>query len=316
MGSNTVRELAGKGYIAVGRHDAKRKTWAVSYLYRALVNQILSGAIEISRYNEIRNVVEVRYTGRPTRRLKTVWQRSRHDAGAYGADLLGDFLGARIFPFPKSLYAVSDALSAVVSKRPDALIVDFFAGSGTTLHATCLLNRVDGGRRRCILVTNNEVGPEMRQRLLRQRHYRGAQEYEQHGIFEAVTRPRCEAVITGMRPDGQIVAGTYLDGRPYADGFEENVEFFRLDYLDGEQVELGRCFESIHPLLWLTAGGRGKRPDVDPGASLLLAPESGYAVLLREDDFRDFADALAEHEGIGHVFLVTDSEEAYAEMRE
>ena len=74
----------------------------------------------------------------PTRRLKTVWHRSRHDAGAYGADLLGDFLGARLFPFPSRLYSVRDTLALRRRrKRPDALIVDFFAGVGTTLHATC-----------------------------------------------------------------------------------------------------------------------------------------------------------------------------------
>ena len=45
-----------------------------------------------------------------------------------------------------------DAVAAVVRDRPNALIVDFFAGSGTTLNAVNLLNATDGGQRRCILV--------------------------------------------------------------------------------------------------------------------------------------------------------------------
>jgi adenine-specific DNA-methyltransferase len=221
-----------------------------------------------------------------------------------------------MFPFPKSLYAVRDCLAAVVRDRPNALILDFFAGSGTTLHATCVLNAEDGGSRRCILVTNNEVDPATRKRLAREGHYRGHAEYEKHGIFEAVTRPRIEAAITGVRPDGEPVEGKYVGGGAFADGLDENAEFFRLDYLDPDEVELGRCFESIHPLLWLAAGGRGEPPAVDQGADYLLAPECGYAVLFHEDAFRDFEEAVAGADGTTHVFLVTDSEEAYTEMRE
>jgi len=196
------------------------------------------------------------------------------------------------------------------------LILDYFAGSGTTLNATCLLNAEDGGSRSSIIVTNNEVSPERMRRLHRAGHYRGDPEFESQGVFEAVAKPRCEAAITGKRADGATVEGTYLDGRPYLDGFAENIEFFGLDYLDPDKVELGHCFESIHPLLWLAAGGRGERPAVDEAVDYLVAPECGYAVLFNEDAFRDFEEALAGTDGITHVFLVTDSDEAYAEMRE
>jgi adenine-specific DNA-methyltransferase len=80
------------------------------------------------------------------RRPRTVWWHSSHDAGAHGASLLNDFLGQRsLFPFPKSVFAVADCLRLVTEARPNALIVDAFAGSGTTFHATCLLNSEDGG---------------------------------------------------------------------------------------------------------------------------------------------------------------------------
>ena len=52
-----------------------------------------------------------------------------------------------------------------------------------------------------------------------------------------------------MRPDGQPAEGEYLDGRGYAEGFPENVEFFRLDYLDPAEIEFGLRFAEIHPLL-------------------------------------------------------------------
>lgn len=84
-----------------------------------------------------------------------------HDAGAYGSDLVSHIVGkSRAFTFPKSLYAERDSIKMVVGNNPNALIVDFFAGSGTTLHAVNLLNAEDGGNRRCVLVTNNEVANE------------------------------------------------------------------------------------------------------------------------------------------------------------
>ena len=73
------------------------------------------------------------------------------------------FMPDRKFPYPKSLYAVEDALRFFVVNKPDALILDFFAGSGTTTHAVMRLNRQDGGHRQCISVTNNEVAADEQQ---------------------------------------------------------------------------------------------------------------------------------------------------------
>jgi adenine-specific DNA-methyltransferase len=257
----------------------------------------------------------MRYIEAPTRRLKTVWHRTRHDAGAYGADLLGHFLGARIFPFPKSLYSVRDTLAAVVGQKRDALILDFFAGSGTTLHATCLLNAADGGRRRCIVVTNNEVEDALARRLHKDGKYPGDVAFDEHGIFEAVCMPRCAAAITGSRASGEPVHGAYLDGRPYAAGFDENCAFLRMDYLEPDDVELGRQFTAIVPILWLASGGLGPEPDPTPTSGYLMPPASPFAVLLRESAFRRFAAALEKRRDVTHVWLVTDSERAFADMR-
>ena len=181
--------------------------------------------------------------------------------------MLRALLGERAFPYPKSVYAVQDTLAAIVGTKRDAVILDPFAGSGTTLHATALLNAADGGSRRCILISNNEVEEATAGRLRQQGLYPGDTQYEAAGIFEAVTRPRCEAVITGRRPDGSPVPGVQIGGRPFADGFDENVEFFRLEYLDRDRVELGREYAAVLPTLWLKAGARGARcPDPKPSA--------------------------------------------------
>lgn len=168
-----------------------------------------------------------------------------------------------------------------------------------------------------MLVTNNEVAEERARQLGKQGHRPGDAEWERHGIFEAATRPRCEAAITGKRPDGTDVPGKYLDGRPYAEGFAENVEFYRVDYLHPDDVELGRAFQAIHPLLWLMAGGRGKRSDeLTPDVPFAVVAEGGYAVLFDDRALREFIAALNEVKGVTHLFLVTNSEDAYAEMVE
>jgi adenine-specific DNA-methyltransferase len=315
--SSRLLWLSEHGYAFVSARDEARGTWTVKYLMTGTVEAIESGAIDVVGKGE-RGEVQVQIKEQRRKTAKTMWYRGRHIAGgAGGTHLLNALLGERdLFPFPKSVYSVRDCLQVAIGDRSDALIVDYFAGSGTTLNATCLLNAEDGGSRRCILVTNNEVGPKKTRQLNRKGLYRGDPEFERLGIFEAVTRPRCEAMITGRRADGAPVEGSYLNGRPYSDGFEENVDYYRLNYLDREDIELGRCFDPIHPVLWLAAGGKGIRPDFSDEDSLLVVPESGYAVLFRDDAFRDFEEALEKHEDIRLVFLVTDSEEAYAEMRD
>lgn len=314
VGHTTLRRLIEQGYVAAGDYDPKRKTWAISYLSRTIREQIDSGAVEITGRDPITNVVEVRYTGAQRRRIKTVWHRSRHDAGVGGTDVIRALVGRRAFSFPKSLYAEQDCLAAVTRHKPDALILDFFAGSGTTLHATCLLNAEDGGSRRCILVTNNEVEAEEASRLFDAGQFPGSPEYERHGVFQQATRPRVEAAITGIRPDGVQVEGSYLDGRPISKGFDENVEFFRLDYLDPDELELGDQFQAILPALWIAAGSVGERDANGEEEAYTIPLGSTFGVLRRESRFRQFQAALEKRPEVTHVWLVTDSEEAFAEM--
>ena len=88
------------------------------------------------------------------------------------------------------------------------------------------LNRQDGGRRRTISVTNNEVAAKEQERLLREGHRPGDPLWEQVGICDHVTKPRIAAAITGLTPDGNPVKGDYrfTDPFPMADGLEENVD--------------------------------------------------------------------------------------------
>lgn len=81
--------------------------------------------------------------------IKTHWIKKEYHAYHFGTKLLENILGTKEFSFPKSLYAVVDTLKLMTSG--DDIVLDFFAGSGTTAHAVLALNEEDGGNRRFIL---------------------------------------------------------------------------------------------------------------------------------------------------------------------
>lgn len=83
---------------------------------------------------------------------RTVWIGKRYDASTFGSKIVNKIIDGKKVSFPKSLYAVYDCLSSVLAKDKDAIILDFFGGSGTTAHATVKLNEDDGGNRKFILV--------------------------------------------------------------------------------------------------------------------------------------------------------------------
>ena len=108
------------------------------------------------KYNSKRQTYEIIRTKKNIN-YKTVWVDSKLNAKSYGTELLKNIL-KKEFPFPKSLYAVMQCISAVIHKKEKSIILDFFAGSGTTGHAVLEMNKNDGGNRQFILVTNNENG--------------------------------------------------------------------------------------------------------------------------------------------------------------
>jgi adenine-specific DNA-methyltransferase len=368
---------------------------------------------------------------RENEQTKTVWTDKLYNAETHGTKLVNKILGYG-FSYPKSVYAVKDAIACVVAGKKGALVLDFFAGSGTTLNAVNLLNESDGGRRRCIMVTNNEVSEDEANTLRAQGLLPGDDEWEKHGICQSITWPRSKYTILGHRDDGTEIEGEYFTGkfmdkekprnfyhigfaanaefttaarkkqlvriidgipqslvkrdsafilsddekhfasvlfddtqvdawlealadhehitdfyivtekpatfnsikdrinellgpmivseeekRPIKDGFAANLEYFRLEFLDKDRVALGRQFREILPLLWLRSGAIGPRPalpDNDSIPPLVIPEENPFAVLIDETYFADFLVALESKNILTHVYLVTDSEEAFQEM--
>lgn len=87
-------------------------------------------------------------------KTKTIWDETEINY-QNGGNEVKDVLGPEKFSFPKPLFLLQKIVG-ICSFSNNLKILDFFAGSGTTLHATMALNTEDGGNRQCILVTNNE----------------------------------------------------------------------------------------------------------------------------------------------------------------
>jgi len=95
---------------------------------------------------------------------KTLWKEKSHSATTHGTKLLNNIMGSNTFSYPKSLYLVIDCIKYWADQ--DAIILDYFAGSGTTAHATIELNKIDEGNRKYILVEmGNHFGEAIIPRL-------------------------------------------------------------------------------------------------------------------------------------------------------
>jgi adenine-specific DNA-methyltransferase len=112
--------------------------------------------------------------------LKNIWTDKKYFPEFQGTNLLKKLLGDNLFSYPKSLYAVLDTLKIMTGK--DDIVLDFFAGSGTTGHATLELNREDGGNRKFILV-------------------------EQLGYINQVTVERVKKVVQNLSKDKNLFSG-------------------------------------------------------------------------------------------------------------
>lgn len=300
----SLKKCLDKGYAYVSSYNKKMDSFALKYLTSGVIKQIESGDISVSKTGD-RGQVIADENSAMEELPKSVWNMRSHNAGKSGTDMVLTLLPGRTFPFPKSLYAVEDTIRFFVANKPNALVVDFFSGSGTTAHAVMRLNRQDGGRRRSISITNNEVSEDEAKKLTKRGLRQGDPEWEALGICQYITKPRVMAAITGKTPEGDPIKGDYkfTDEFPMANGFEENAVFFDLTYEDPDVVELGVAFEEIAPLLWLRAGARGRGIEhEEPGYAI----SDSYAVLFDFAAVGVFVKALKGRPGVACAFVITD----------
>lgn len=307
---DSFRSMLRDGHVKIGSIGADKVTFY--YLMEGQRKKLESGELVISGTDEYGGII-VDYaraesiSGRP----KTQWTATSHSATDHGTSILRKLIPGRAFPFPKSLYAVEDALRFFIGNNKKAVVLDFFSGSGTTAHAVMRLNKQDGGARQCISVTNNEVAAAEQMSLRKSGLRPGDDEWERLGICEFITKPRIEAAIRGTTPDGEPAKGDYSfnDAFPIANGLEENAEFFTLTYETPVSVGYNMAFARIAPLLWLRAGAEGRRIDRLPVAGWELADT--YGLLVDIDQASAFIKSLKKADGIRLAYIVTDDDRRF-----
>lgn len=304
LGRDTLAKVLTAGMARVG------KSYAITYLKGGVRKQITDG--EIVRDGSDKFGYPIYKSEKETLSWpRTLWNKRSHNASVYGSTLLRSIIPGRKFPFPKSLYAVEDTLRFFVSNKANAVILDFFSGSGTTAHAMMRLNKQDGGSRQCISVTNNEVSADEQNALSEKGLRPGDAEWEKWGICDYITKPRVQAAITGKTPEGNRIKGGYkfTDEFPMAEGFEENAEFFTLTYETPTAVSYQTAFARIAPLLWLRAGSVGRRIDKVPSPGWDVA--DAYGLLVELDKATDFLKATRKAKALRIVYIVTDDERRF-----
>lgn len=300
-----------KGYARAGKaQPGKPQPYIIQYLKSGPIADIEEGRAVVEGHNPDGSVIAY-YDEPGAKAPPTQWNLRSHNAEHYGTKTIRALLSGRKFPFPKSLYAVEDVLRLFVLGKPQAIILDFFSGSGTTAHAVMRLNRQDGGRRQCISVTNNEVAADEQAALRTSGIRPGDPDWEKWGICDYITKPRIAAAITGKTPEGKEIEGDYkfTDEFPMAEGFEENAEFFTLTYESHVAVGANFAFQRIAPLLWMRAGSEGRRIDDLPAEGWAVADT--YGLLVDLDRAGAFCDAVAAQGACRVAYVVTDDDRRF-----
>lgn len=308
-----------EGTLVVNSVDEQKGIASVLYLKDGDLSRIESGEIQVVGRNE-KGQLLFKSTSASLNTIKpgTIWNMPYHDASTYGTLLMRKILPGNSFAFPKSLYAVKDCLDLFTRDKKNALIIDFFAGSGTTLHAVNLLNAEDGGHRRCLLVTNNEVSVDEAKSLRAKGFQPGDEEWESLGIARYVTWPRTVCSIKGEDINGNPLKGKYISDKdiPMADGFKANAIFFKLGFLNHNSVKLGRQFCELLPVLWMKAGAMGPCPELESDnlPDWLILPENKFAVLIDDNQYHAFKQEMEKVSGIETLYIITDFEREYTIM--
>jgi len=233
--------------------SGEEKVWCRSY--DSAILGLEKGEIVLTENNAIKlavNTTDKRYN------LMSNWTDSRYNAGPHGTALLASIIGSRdYFSYPKSLFTVIDSIEAMTHLFETPIILDYFAGSGTTGHATIALNREDDGNRKYILV---EMGD----------------------YFDTVLKPRILKVI---------YSADWKDGKPLKreSGISHCIKYLRLESYEDtlNNLDLNRTDEQQSLLDITDAQGADNFKEQYMLRYLLDTESMGSASLLNIDQFTD-----------------------------
>lgn len=249
---------------------------------------------------------------RETEPPKTVWVNNEYNAESFGTKFIKEIIGKDKFSYPKSIYATKDCLSMIVAEKPNAVVLDFFAGSGTTLNALNLINAEDGGSRKCILVTNNEVSEKEEKQLLKKGLTPQDKEWDELGIAKSVTWTRSKCTIEGKKEDGTLLTGEYITS--LTEVIEKRRTFTQIDYIDIGSLKIGQKRQFVS----LFAKGVIPQSIIKSDTKYIASNNEKHTVGILFDDsaVNEWVTELEENKHIVDFYLVTKSTKLFNETKE
>ena len=139
-----------KGWIEIFPIDSKNNKRVWRKTKPSLMEHVKLNEIQVVKNSKGEYKVRIKDMEKEGIRPKSFWYGARYDASSHGTKLLKNVIPTNNFSFPKSIFTVKDCIKLTCEE--DSYILDFFAGSGTTGHATLQINAEDGGNRKFILV--------------------------------------------------------------------------------------------------------------------------------------------------------------------
>ncbi len=187
-----------KGYIKVSKNKSKKNPneYSIQYLPEGVIEKIESGELNVVGTEQGMPTLIFGDNQTVGSEIPTIWTEKEFFT-TKGTGLISEIFNEKKFSYPKPLEFIMEILQGI--SNDDSLVLDFFAGSGTTGQAVLELNMKLGGNRRFILCTNNE-----------------------NNICNDITYPRLNTVITGKR----------VDNSSYSDGLPSNLKYYKTDYIE------------------------------------------------------------------------------------
>ena len=140
-----------KGYIKISPNNSKnnKNLYSIQYLPEGVIKKIKKGELEVINNNS--DVLTLDFGENKTEgsQIPTIWnEKSFHTVN--GTKLLNEIFQTKTFSYPKPLELIEETIRSI--SNVDDIILDSFAGSGTTAHAVLNLNKLDNGNRKFILI--------------------------------------------------------------------------------------------------------------------------------------------------------------------
>ena len=308
IGVKRLEEAYKKGFVRLGKFSDK--SMAISYLKKGEQSKIENGIFRVIGKRSDGSVIvdEEEYTAKFT--PGTQWWIPSHDATQLGTKILNSIIGSGKFEYPKSLYAIHDAIRFFTAEKPNALIIDFFAGSGTTLHAVNLLNAEDNGMRRCVMVTNNEVSAKEGDKLKIAGFHPGQEEWEKWGIARYINWPRTKSSILGKNIKGEPLNGDY---QTYLKQEIEKERTFKQITLIDDPSSLKTSQKK--ELVALCCQGKLPQSLVKANKKFVVSDDHPCSIIFDINYAEEWLEALEDQDQLTEFYIVTRNNDAFKKLK-